>query len=99
MVVLGRARLDAMALPWWGEQTRHDGLRGLWSAENSTRGIFFFFKGSWTAERAEAQLRRATVVIGELGKKLFSRATPEKVRREDEKRDEPLEKANGCTKR
>jgi hypothetical protein len=44
-------------------------------------------------------LRRATVVIGELGKKLFSRATPEKVRRKDEKRDEPLEKANGCTKR
>lgn len=81
---------------WWGEQARHDGLGGLWSAENSTRGIFFFLKGSWTAE---AQLRRATVVIGELGKKLSSRATPEKVRRKDGKRDEPLGKANGCTKR
>jgi len=67
------------------------------NAENSTRGIFFFFKG--LSERAEAQLRRAAVVIGELGKKLSSRATPEKVRRKDEKRDEPLEKANGCTER
>jgi hypothetical protein len=38
-------------------------------------------------------------VIGELGKKLSSRATPEKVRRKDGKRDEPLEKANGCTER
>ena len=28
---------------WWGEQARHDGLGGLWSAEKSTRGIFFFF--------------------------------------------------------
>ena len=60
---------------WWGEQARHDGLGGLWSAENSTRGIFFFFQRACgrLSERAEAQWRRATSWSASWGETVLAR--------------------------
>lgn len=57
---------------------------------------FFLKDGCLSGRKRNGGARRRDRRAGE---KLSSRTTPEKVRRKDGKRDEPLEKANGCTER